>query len=285
MQTVDFFPPMVDDPYTFGQIAAANALSDIYAMGGKPKLALNLFAFPSESLPHEAANAILRGGAEKVLEAGALLCGGHTIEDKEPKYGLCVTGFAKRSALLRNDTAQSGDVLILTKPLGSGILTTAAKAEMLEKEQYSLLVSAMTTLNREAAEAMEGLCVHSCTDITGFALIGHSVEMAKGSKVSIELHSSELPVLPGALDFARMGIIPAGAYRNRNHFEQEVLIKGNVPLELQDICYDPQTSGGLLISIAEKDAQTLLSRLRDCAFPAKQIGLALPASHAAVILR
>lgn len=284
LQTVDFFPPMVDDPYIFGQITAANALSDIYAMGGKPKLALNLFAFPSDKLPRESAEAILRGGAEKILEAGAVLCGGHTIEDKEPKYGLCVTGFVKQESLLRNNTAQSGDALILTKPLGSGILNTAAKAGLLEKEQHEALISAMTALNAAAAEAMEGLCVHACTDVTGFALIGHSVEMAKGSGVTIELQTDRLPLLPGTVSFARMGVIPAGAYRNRSYFEGDVLVLGEPPLELQDICYDPQTSGGLLISVSEKDAVTLLARLHEHSDWARQIGRVIPASSAAVKL-
>lgn len=262
LQTVDFFPPMVDDPYTFGAIAAANALSDIYAMGGTPKLALNLFAFPSDKLPPAAANAILKGGADKVLEAGALLCGGHTIEDKEPKYGLCVTGFVHPDKLLRNDTAKVGDALILTKPLGSGILTTAAKAEMLESADYDDMVTVMTTLNAAAQRAMQGFTVHACTDVTGFALLGHASEMATGSLVTITLRADAVPVMDAALRFAAMGLVPGGAYRNRDHFGCSIAIEEGVDRALQDVLFDPQTSGGLLISVPEADAAALLAALR-----------------------
>ncbi len=262
MQTVDFFPPMVDDPYTFGQIAAANALSDIYAMGGRPKLALNLFTFPSDKLPPEHAKEILRGGADKVLEAGALLCGGHTIEDKEPKYGLCVTGFVKESQLLQNSTAKKGDLLILTKPIGSGVLTTAAKAGLLEERPYLAMVEVMTSLNAAAQAAMEGLNIHACTDITGFGLIGHSSEMAAASGVSIRLYSSKIPLMEEALAFAGMGIIPAGAYRNRDHFACGTQLSKDIPLARADLLFDPQTSGGLLISVANSDADELIARLR-----------------------
>ncbi len=273
LQTVDFFPPMVDDPYVFGQVAAANALSDIYAMGGKPKLALNLFAFPSDKLPPAHAREILRGGAEKVIEAGAFLCGGHTIEDKEPKYGLCVTGFAEEGQLLLNSGAQVGDLLILTKPLGSGVLNTAAKAGLLSKEDaaYHRLVESMTKLNNTHG-AMEGLRVHACTDITGFGLLGHCAELARGGGVRVRLHAGKAPIMDKALDFARMGLVPAGAYRNRTHFGKDIRIAKEVPTELCDLLFDPQTSGGLLISVAAADADALLARLAPHTLCAALIG-------------
>ena len=239
IQTVDFFPPMVDDPYTFGQVAAANALSDIYAMGGTPKLALNLFCFPSKKLPQDAIKAILAGGADKVLEAGAILCGGHTIEDPEPKYGLAVTGFVRPDKVLSNSSAKDGDLLILTKAIGSGVLTTAAKAQLLSGEYEKSLIAAMTALNAKAQQSMLKYEVNSCTDITGFGLI-----------------------LPGALEFANMGIIPAGAYRNREFIEDKVSICETVNRAVSDILFDPQTSGGLLISLPENQAHRLLDDIK-----------------------
>jgi len=210
---------MVDDPYTFGQVAAANSLSDVYAMGGEPKIALNLLCFPSNKLSPDHVRAILTGGAEKVIEAGAVLCGGHTIEDKEPKYGLCVTGFVHPDKVLANSSAKAGDVLILTKAIGSGILNTAVKAEMLEEDQKRDLIRTMTTLNSAAAKVMNRFTVHACTDITGFGLGGHALEMAEGSGLTVAIDTNALPILPGAIDFARMGIIPAGAHRNRQQAE------------------------------------------------------------------
>ena len=272
LQTVDFFPPMVDDPYTFGQIAAANALSDIYAMGGVPKLALNLFAFPSDKLAPAYAREILRGGAQKVMEAGAFLCGGHTIEDKEPKYGLCVTGFVSEGELLTNSGAKVGDQLILTKPLGSGILTTAAKAGLLSRPILDAMTSVMASLNAAAHQATKGLEVHACTDITGFGLLGHCCELLRASAVGAKLYANRAPLMDEVLSFAQMGMIPAGAYRNRQHFCNDVLLDDAVPLELSDVLFDPQTSGGLLLSISPKDAPTLLTRLSQAGLCAAQIG-------------
>ena len=278
IQTVDFFPPMVDDPFTFGQVAAANALSDIYAMGGVPKLALNLFCFPSDKLPPRDVRAILEGGASKVAEAGACLCGGHTIEDKEPKYGLCVTGFVHPDRVLANGGARPGDILILTKPLGSGILTTAAKTDMLEEAAQTTLTSVMTVLNAGAQRAMEGLEVHACTDITGFGLIGHGGEMAQASGLSLRIRAGDLPLLPHAKELARDGIIPAGAYRNRGYMDGKVSFDAAVPLELTDIMFDPQTSGGLLISTAPGDAGRLLEALEEQGVTgARAIGEVIPA--------
>lgn len=261
IQTVDFFPPMVDDPYTFGQVAAANALSDVYAMGGEPKLALNLFCFPSDKLPPAAVRAILEGGASKVAEAGACLCGGHTIEDKEPKYGLCVTGFVHPKRILTNAGARPGDLLFLTKPLGSGILTTAAKADILGAQALRTLTRVMTALNAGAQRAMRGLDVHACTDITGFGLLGHAGELARASGVSLRLTAQSLPLMPQAMELAAEGILPAGAYRNRSFMEGRARFHPAVPLALQDVMFDPQTAGGLLICAAAGDAERLLAAL------------------------
>ncbi len=261
IQTVDFFPPMVDDPYLFGQVAAANALSDVYAMGGTPKLAMNLLCFPSDLLSKEDVLAILRGGADKAREAGAVLCGGHTIEDREPKYGLCVTGFVHPDRVLTNAAAQTGDALILTKPLGSGILSTAAKAGLLPEHQVDLLMATMTTLNAPAAKAMEKYTVHACTDITGFGLIGHATEMARGSGKTIRLFADRLPLMEGVLQQAQDGIVPGGAYRNREYLSRTTEIGPAVSTALSDICFDPQTSGGLLISLPMPEAERLLHDL------------------------
>lgn len=261
IQTVDFFPPMVDDPYAFGQVAASNALSDIYAMGGEPKLALNLLCFPSDKLSPRDVRAILEGGASKVAEAGASLCGGHTIEDKEPKYGLSVTGFVHPAHIWANSGAKPGDVLVLTKPLGSGILSTAAKADLLDEAAAVHLIEVMTTLNAAAQRAAKGLRVHGCTDITGFGLLGHAKELAAGSGVSLRLQAASMPLMQGAAGFAAEGLVPAGAYRNRSYLESKVRFAQHVSLEMQDILFDPQTAGGLLLSLAEADADRLLIAL------------------------
>ncbi len=249
IETVDFFPPMVDDPYVFGQIAAANALSDIYAMGGKPFLAMNLLCFPT-CLELERVKAILQGGHDKAVEAKTVIAGGHTIDDFTPKYGLSVSGFATSDTLLTNAGAKEGDVLVLTKPLGTGILTTALKAEMLEEKDYQALINSMTKLNNID---LSGIEVHACTDVTGFSLTGHSREMADGAGVTIEIFAERVPLFDSALHFARMGMIPAGAYRNRDFLKDKVVCD-EMPLELTDVLFDPQTSGGLLIALPEKEA-------------------------------
>lgn len=272
IQTVDFFPPMVDDPYLFGQIAAANALSDVYAMGGMPKLAMNLLCFPASLLDEEDVLAILKGGADKVHEAKAVLCGGHTIEDKEPKYGLCVTGFVHPDKVLTNAGAKSGDKLILTKPLGSGILSTAAKAEMLTKKQEAALYEVMTRLNAGAADVMGRFSPNACTDITGFGLIGHASEMAKGSRKTIRLYSDQLPLMDGVLEMAKEGIVPGGAYRNRQYLSATTGISDSVSLALSDVMFDPQTSGGLLISVPKEEAEALLDALKAACPEARLIG-------------
>lgn len=261
IQTLDFFTPVVDDPYTFGQIAAANSLSDVYAMGGEPKLAMNIVCFPN-CLSPDVLTEILKGGYDKVKEAGALVVGGHTVEDDEPKYGLSVAGFVHPSKILTNSNAKPGDVLILTKPLGLGIINTAIKGELADKEAYDEAVKVMSTLNKYAKEAIDQVGgVNSLTDITGFGLLGHALEMAMGSKVSIKINHKNLPVITKALEYASMGLVPAGAYANREYVGDNVIIDENVPQNIEDILYDPQTSGGLLISIAKDKADLLLEKL------------------------
>ena len=271
VQTVDFFPPIADDPYLFGQIAATNALSDVYAMGGEPKLCLNIMAIP-ESMPKEAVHQLLRGGYDKVYEAGALITGGHSILDEEPKYGLAVTGFVHPDKILTNSGARPGDVLLLTKPLGIGVLTTAAKADMASPAAVALAQQLMTTLNKSARDAMVQYRVHACTDVTGFGLLGHACEMAQGSGVELELRVEDIDLIPEAVELARMGILPAGMYRNRAFAEGEV-DAGVTELCKQDLLYDPQTAGGLLMAVDPADADALLAELRRCVPSAQRIGV------------
>ena len=270
VQTVDFFPPIHDDPYTFGQIAAANALSDVYAMGGEPKLALNIMAVPKD-MPSDAVHELLRGGYEKVYEAGAIITGGHSIFDDEPKYGLSVTGFVHPDRVLTNSGAKPGDVLLLTKPLGIGILTTAAKVGMATAENMARAVTLMTTLNRGARDVMVKYRVHACTDVTGFSLLGHSLEMAQGSGVEIHLNIHAIDLIPEAVELARMGVLPEGMYRNRS-FAEPYVDPGAVELARQDVLYDPQTSGGLLIAADPGDADALYEELRKTVPSAQRIG-------------
>jgi selenide,water dikinase len=271
IQTVDFFPPMVDDPYTFGQIAAANALSDIYAMGGSPKTAMNLLCFPS-CLPPSIMHDILRGGYDKVSEAGAIIAGGHTIADATPKYGLSVTGFAHPENILTNSNSKTGDVLVLTKPIGIGIMNTASKAGLLSNEKIKEVSKIMTTLNKHAKETTNGLTVNSCTDITGFSLVGHSFEMAKGSNKTIELFSEHIPIIDDAVNYASMGIIPEGMYNNLNYLKDNFSHSSHIKQEIIDVLLDPQTSGGLLLSMPEKDAIEYVSRMEEFTPFAKIIG-------------
>lgn len=259
IQTLDFFPPIVDDPYLFGQIAAANSLSDVYAMGGKPLTAMNIVAFPLCTLPAEVLLAILQGGQEKIAEAGAILVGGHTVSDAEPKYGLSVTGIVHPRQVLTNAGARPGDALILTKALGTGILTTAAKADMFS-DGVDAAISSMTALNKTAAECLGGHVVHACTDVTGFGLLGHLQEMTSASCTQAVIDSAALPLLPQAAEAAAMGFVPAGAYENRSSREG-ISFADVVPDNIRDICYDPQTSGGLLISLPGNEAAALLKKL------------------------
>ena len=270
VQTVDFFPPIADDPYLFGQIAATNALSDVYAMGGEPRLALNLMCVP-EDMPREAVHAMLRGGYDKVYEAGCLITGGHSIFDKEPKYGLSVTGFVHPDHILTNSGAQPGDVLLLTKPLGIGVLTTANKAELASPEAMERAYGLMTTLNKAARDAMVRYRVHACTDVTGFGLMGHLLEMTQGSDVEAHLSVGDIDLIPEALELAKMGLLPEGMYRNRTFAEPWVEV-GDTHLHCQDLLFDPQTAGGLLMAVHPGDAQALYRELEGAVPSAQRIG-------------
>lgn len=262
ISTTDFFPPIVDDPFLYGQIAAANALSDVYAMGGEPKLALNLLC-TTEAMDKAVVQEILRGGYDKAYEAGAIIAGGHTIQGAEPLYGLAVTGFVHPGRVLTNSAARPGDLLILTKPLGVGVLTTAAKAGLAEDGVMARVYRQMAALNKAARDVLVDYEVHSCTDVTGFGLLGHSYEMAQGSGCTIHLQASAVPFHPEALELADMGFLPAGAYRNREY--ARVRVAPGVSRAMQDLCYDPQTSGGLLAAVAPQDAAECLSRLEGAA--------------------
>lgn len=264
VQTLDFFTPVVDDPFTFGQIAAANALSDLYAMGAEPLTAMNIVCFPSRLLGPEVLAAILNGGADKVLEAGALIIGGHSIEDSEPKYGLSVTGTVHPDKLIRNDTARRGDILVLTKPIGSGLVLTAAKAESAFATELEAAVKTMKELNKAAAAAMREIPVHAATDVTGFGLLGHARELALASGVALELYFGHIPLLQGALRAAGMGFVPGGAYANQKYVEAgltvaDVKIIGS--REVAVLC-DPQTSGGLLMAVAPESVGKLVAALQ-----------------------
>ncbi len=271
VQTVDFFPPIADDPYLFGQIAATNALSDVYAMGGEPKLCLNVMAVP-EDMPKEAVHQLLRGGYDKVYEAGALITGGHTILDEEPKYGLAVTGFVHPDKVLTNSGAQAGDVLLLTKPIGIGVLTTAAKVDLASRESMDLAYRLMTTLNKAARDVMVKYRVHACTDVTGFGLMGHLYEMMQGSDAEAELRVDDIDLIAESVELARMGVLPAGMYRNRA-FAEEGVDAGAVELCRQDLLYDPQTAGGLLMAVHPEDAEAVLAELKPCVPSAQRIGV------------
>lgn len=283
VQTTDFFPPIVDDPYLFGQIAAANALSDVYAMGGEPRTALNIMCLP-ESMDKHTVHEILRGGYAKAYEAGAIITGGHTIHGAEPIYGLAVAGFVHPKKVLTNSGARPGDVLLLTKPLGVGVITTAAKAELVEAPVLERIYRQMATLNRAARDVLVEYPVHSCTDVTGFALLGHSFEMAQGSGCTLHIQAHAVPFHPEALELARMGFIPAGAYRNREYAQAGVQVNGQVELALEDLFYDPQTSGGLLAAVPEECADECLERLLAAGVEAARIGYVTEQQDAAVYL-
>ncbi len=262
MQSVDFFTPIVDNPYDFGQIAVANSLSDIYAAGAKPILALNIVCFPINSLDKSILKEIILGGAEKLKEAGVLMIGGHSVEDPEIKYGIAVTGLVHPERFLTNRNAKVGDLLVLTKPIGTGILSTALKGKLLDSETTKILTETMTALNKTASEAMMQIGANACTDITGFGLIGHALEMAKASKVKIKIFKNSVPLLPKVYEFASMGIVPAGGKRNINYCSKSLEIGNTDPITL-DILSDPQTSGGLLISVPNAKANQLVKMLQE----------------------
>lgn len=269
VQTVDFFPPMVDDPFLFGQIAAANALSDVYAMGGVPKTAMNIVAFPAKTMDISVLRTIIEGGLSKMREAGVVLVGGHTVEDSELKYGLSVTGYIHPDRILTKKNLQVGDRLILTKPIGTGVISTAIKAGLADQALTDKVTHIMATLNRNAATVMEEFTVHACTDITGFGFLGHLAEMVVDSGCGVHITASEIPMYPEALEWAAMGLIPAGAYNNRSFRGPFVDFGADVPQRVQDLLFDPQTSGGLLISVAAGEAERLVAALKakgiDCA--------------------
>ncbi len=253
---------MVDDPYSFGQIAAANALSDIYAMGGIPKTAMNVVAFPAKTLDMSILRTIIEGGLSKMREAGVVLVGGHTVEDSELKYGLSVTGFIHPGRILTKRNLQTGDRLILTKPIGTGIVSTAIKAGLADQSLTDKVTQAMATLNRDAALTMEDFPVHACTDITGFGFLGHLAEMVVDSGHGVRITAAHVPMYPEALEWAAMGLIPAGAYNNRNFRGSFVDFGATVTQRVQDVLFDPQTSGGLLIAVAATEAERLVHALR-----------------------
>ena len=259
IETVDFFTPIVDDPYLFGQIAAANALSDVYAMGGEPKLAMNLLCVPN-CLPKEDIRAILEGGHAKAVEAGCVIAGGHTIQDNEPKYGLCVTGFVHPDRILKNVGAQPGDVLVLTKPLGSGVLTTAIKADLISPAARDAVYAHMATLNKKAGNAVRSAKnVHACTDVTGFGLAGHALEMARGAGVKIVVDWAKVPLLPGVVALAEQGNVTGASGRNWAAYGAEVQLAPGLHATTQNLVSDPQTSGGLLVSCAPESVNDVLA--------------------------
>ncbi len=260
ISTTDFFPPVVDDPYSFGAIAAANALSDVYAMGGEVLFAINLAAFP-DNLELSILTEILRGGADKVREAGAVIAGGHTVTDKEPKYGLAVTGIIDPERIISKGGARSGDVLILTKPLGVGVITTALKRGQADPADIDAAVASMTTLNRVASQAAQTIGVHAMTDITGYSLLGHAHEMAHLSGADFEIDFDALPWLPGAKRYADEGAFPGGTSRNLTYFNQWTTFAPRIDEVSRLLCYDPETSGGLLMAVAELKANDLLTEL------------------------
>jgi selenide,water dikinase len=268
VQTVDFITPVVDDPHSFGAIAVANSISDIYAMGAKPLIALNLIGFPNNTLPLEILTGILQGGAEKAIEAQVTIVGGHTINDPEPKYGLAVTGLIHPNKIISNAGAKIGDVLILTKPLGIGIITTALKKEEASTEIADKAIATMTFLNRSASEAMLEVGVNACTDITGFGLLGHLQEMTAGSGVGAEVYLEKIPVIEGTHDLVKKGIAPGGTHANRNFLLESVTWHPKITLEEQLILCDAQTSGGLLISVPAHKEDQLLTLLKDRHTPA-----------------
>lgn len=271
VETADIITPLVDDPHTFGRIAATNALSDVYAMGARPLTAMNLAFFPSCTLPGNILKEILQGGQSVLAEAGVCLVGGHTVDDKELKYGISVTGIIHPDSIVRNSTACVGDVLLLTKPLGTGIISTAIKGEAANGESMDEAIGWMTTSNRKAAELMTKCHAHAATDITGFGLAGHAMEMAKGAGVTLRLNLNDIPLMAGINSLINEGMVPAGCYRNREHFQHGVSCLQNFGDALLPL-FDPQTSGGLLISLSEKDAQHFISHALSQGIFCRRIG-------------
>lgn len=272
IQTLDFFTPIVDSPYDFGRIAAANALSDVYAMGGRPVTAMNIVCFPAGDLPESVLRETLEGGLEKIHESGAVLAGGHSVDDAEFKYGLSVTGIVHPQKLLTNAGSRTGDRLILSKAIGTGILATAVKGNIADQKIADLLVRITSTLNRQAAETVQGFSPTACTDITGFGLAGHLFEMARASGKQLQIDTGSIPILESAMQFGEMGLFPAGAYANKKHFSGPVTVDPRINDVLADILFDPQTSGGLIHSLPASKAAECLAALRDKGVDAHLIG-------------
>lgn len=284
--TVDFFPAVVDDPIVFGRVAAANALSDVYAMGGRPLCALNIASFPSHDLPIEILSEVLRGGAEKVNEAGAVIVGGHTVKDSELKYGLAVTGTIHPDHIFRIGDASPGERLVLTKSLGSGIYSTALKNGELSKEQEQLFYDTMSALNRAASEEMIGAGAGACTDITGFGLLGHTLEMARASNVTMRIDVQSLPLFPGVLDLAKRGFLTGGGMSNREFAGSDVTVEGKLATDMEMLLYDPQTSGGLLVSVPSGNVDAYIEAIRTGgAAEATLIGEVLEKGESSIILK
>jgi len=282
IQTVDFFPPIVDDPYTYGAVAAANSMSDVYAMGGRVLLALNVAGFPRE-FPRSAITKIFQGGADKVAEAGAVIAGGHTVVDKEPKYGLCVTGLVDPDRVTIKGGLEPGHRLFLSKPLGTGVIATAGKGERAKPAHMEAAIQSMTRLNRGAAEVLSELRVTGCTDVTGFGLLGHGAEMAKASGVALRIEAGRLPILPGALDYARKGFGTGGGARNRSALEDSVTIDKSIDEAMIQVLFDPQTSGGLLIAIPQDRGPELEQRMVADGFDCRRIGEVVAGSGVKVL--
>jgi len=286
VQTLDFFTPIVDDPYQFGQITVANSLSDVYAKGGKPLTVMNIVCFPVKTMDISVLRAILAGGLDKMREAGVVLVGGHSVEDKELKYGLSVTGLIHPSKVIPNSGSKAGDKLILTKPLGVGIINTALKGDMVDPVTVDKVVRCMATLNNKASELMRNTVVHACTDITGFGLLGHACEMIENTEVGIVFNSAAVPYFPEAKDLAEMGLIPEGLHRNREFRAHMVEVEEQVPLYMADILFDPQTSGGLLIALPAENADEFLSALhREGVADAALIGEVVAEPKGKIIVR
>jgi len=284
VQTVDFFTPIVDDPYTFGQIAAANSLSDVYAMGGRPLSALSLVAYPAKG-DAEVLSEIMCGGCEKLLEAGCTLLGGHSIADEEIKFGYAVTGTVHPDRILTNAAARPGEALVLTKRIGTGVISTALKRGLATTAHVGAAVDSMLTLNRAACEILAGYPANACTDITGFGLLGHAREMALGSDVTLELDHAQIDFLPGALEYSAAGALPGGLKNNREFVSCAVELASPVRQELEDLLYDPQTSGGLLVSLAAERAAELVAELQAAGVPARLVGRVLQRQSASVRIR
>lgn len=285
IETLDFFTPVVDDPYTFGQIAAANSLSDVYAMGGEPKLCMNIACFPN-CLDPSVLKEILRGSFYKVKEAGAITVGGHTVQDDEPKFGLSVTGFVHPDKVLANCTSKVGDKLILTKPIGLGVINTAIKGELASKEAYDRAVEVMSMLNKYAKEAIDEVGgVNALTDITGFGLLGHALEMAEGSGLSVIIESENVIYMKEAIEYAKMGLVPKGSYDNRRFVGNKAKLEDDVDEIKRDLLYDPQTSGGLLMSIEEDKVDEMLNALNKRNITASCCGEVIEKADKVVIVR